>query len=756
MRRPLCMAALVYTISVWILLQIMPWKPEAYPEWNKEKVWAEGTIVSKEFKTNEKGEIRLLVSMKNAEVSSKKDGGKKLLLKRMLLCRLGDGSRETAEGLDEELPIGSRILLRGTFRCFPAASNPGEFDAALYYRTMGYTAQLTGGAVTETGMDAKRGVLYGMQIRKKALLYRVKRYFSRVLETCFTGQSAEIMKAMLLGEKGGLDPELKDLYQGAGIVHILAISGLHILMIGMGVFRMAGRARLPIPAAALLSMAVIWLYGEMTGTGPSSARAIVMFLLRMLAKLFRRTYDLLTAVSIAGVLLLIEEPLFLQQSGFLFSFGAVLGIALLVPSYESHLMKGLSVSLAALPVHLSSFGMFPIGSIALNLLVIPFMSTVMAGGLMTLMLGGICPPAGRVTGALSTAILILYEVLCKISGQIPGLQVILGASSLLQAAGYYAILIVIVSSGQIRKMPGKRRREGIRMALTILALFILLFRWQSGLETHAVDVGQGDGILIRADGTDLWIDGGSTDRQDVAKYQLLPLLRHYGVRRLECCILTHEDEDHMNGLTELLQSAGENGVPEIGALCLPSVLAEAKTGNYRKLEEIASKQGIPVRYLKKGDILENGKLRLLCLHPEENSSYAEPNARSTTLYLTYEAFSCLLNGDLEGEGEEQMLRYAGEALPGTQDHPVNVTLLHIAHHGSKGATSEAFLRKFHPQYAYVSCGKDNSYGHPHAETLQRLKEAGVQQIYDTRYDGEIVFRTNGKNLRARTYNGIIH
>ena len=103
-----------------------------------------------------------------------------------------------------------------------------------------------------------------------------------------------------------------------------------------------------------------------------------------------------------------------------------------------------------------------------------------------------------------------------------------------------------------------------------------------------------------------------------------------------------------------------------------------------------------------------------------------------------------------------MLRYAGEALTGTQDYPVNVTLLHIAHHGSKGATSEAFLRKFHPQYAYVSCGKDNSYGHPHAETLQRLKEAGVQQIYDTRYDGEIVFRTNGKNLRARTYNGIIH
>ena len=120
----------------------------------------------------------------------------------------------------------------------------------------------------------------------------------------------------------------------------------------------------------------------------------------------------------------------------------------------------------------------------------------------------------------------------------------------------------------------------------------------------------------------------------------------------------------MNGLAELLQSAGENGVPEIGALCLPSVLQETKTGNYRKLEEIAAKQGIPVRYLKKGDILENGKLRLLCLHPEENSSYAEPNARSTTLYLTYEAFSCLLNGDLEGEGRSRCSGMPGEHCRG--------------------------------------------------------------------------------------------
>ena len=288
------------------------------------------------------------------------------------------------------------------------------------------------------------------------------------------------------------------------------------------------------------------------------------------------------------------------------------------------------------------------------------------------------------------------------------------------------------------------------------------------------------------------MDGGSTDKSDVAKYQILPLLHYYGVRRLDCCILTHEDEDHRNGLAELLRSEGENGSVEIGLLLLPSARAEEKTEGYREMEKLASEHGVPVRYLKEGDLLERGKLRMECLHPEENSSYAEANERSVTLYLTYGDFSCLLNGDLEGAGEERLLQYVrtekGETekekeadeenhitgdekktdkesetmeseknMEGTEETAetveakIPVTLLHVAHHGSRGATSEEFLQTFRPMYAYVSCGEGNRYGHPHEETLERLQEAGVQRIYDTRYGGELTFTTDGKRLRVRTF-----
>ena len=794
MRRPLCMAALVYTISVWILLQFMPWEPETYPDWNKKSVWAEGIVVSKEYRTNENGEVKLLVELRDSLISetSWNSGGKEksgetgadsedkktLRLPRRLLCRMGDGSPERAEELDKRLPIGSRIAVEGKFRIFPQATNAGEFDSRLYYRILGCEAQLTGAELLTAEMPERSLTFRSLRLDVAELLHCVRRRMSLVLTECLPGQSAEIMKAMLLGDKGGLDPELKELYQGAGIVHILAISGLHILMIGMGVFRLLRRLRVGNAAAAVSAMTVILLYGQMTGMSASSRRAVLMFLLRMLAKLIHRTYDLLTAVSIAGVLLLIQEPFLLRYSGFLFSFGAVLGIALLMPSYETKLMKGLSVSLAVLPVHLVYYGTFPVLSILLNLLVIPLMSAVMAGGFLTLALGFVSSFLGKIAGAVPTGILVFYEALCKIAQSVPGQEMVFGAPSGWQTAVYLWILAVIafLKEGAELWKPLEtlhqetqeksenqliRRHESLRVVLTAAALLVLLVRIRPGLSLHAVDVGQGDGILIQADGASIWMDGGSTDKSDVAKYQIVPLLHYYGVRKLDCCILTHEDEDHRNGLAELLRNEGENGSVEIGLLLLPSVRAEEKTEGYREMEELAVEHGVPIRYLKEGDILEQGRLRMTCLHPEENSSYAEANERSTTLYLTYGDFSCLLNGDLEGSGEERLLEYVRTESTWMRDmaednavteSKIPVTLLHVAHHGSRGATSEEFLQTFRPMYAYISCGQDNRYGHPHKETLERLQEAGVQQIYDTRYSGELTFTTNGKKLRVTRNN----
>lgn len=803
MRRPLCFAVLVYTLSLWVILQLAPGREELFSDWEKQRVWAEGTVVSREYRSGTEGAGKLLVSLKNVTIRKKNETGtgkneemeeteeNGLEPETMLLCRVGAKSREKAEELDEALSVGSRVLMKGTFRTFSPATNAGEFDAATYYRSMGYGAQMTGAELIQSiPQELSPGPSAGSALRTvlwnsfAESMYRLRRHLGNILSACLPGQSAEIVRAMLLGERGGLDPELKDLYQGAGIVHILAISGLHITLIGMGVFHLLRKLRCSFPASAVTAAAVILLYGQLTGNSPSSFRAITMFLLRMLALLCHRTYDLLTALAVAALLLLIQEPLYLYHSGFLFSFSAVLGIALLAPAFDSRPMKGLCVILATLPVSLQEYGMISPYAFFLNLAVLPLMSVVMTGGLLVLFLGSFSVLAGKSAGIVPVSILALYEILCRGSRRLPFSQVILGAPSAGQIVIYVGILGAICflpalqqiteplwkktkplrkktnrAEEKEKRMQGEERlqkenrkpyekwtgSEKGRILLAAAAVFILLLRVQNGLEIHAVDVGQGDGILIRADGTDIWIDGGSTDKQDVARYQILPLLRHYGVRRLECCILTHEDEDHRNGLMELLAENGEPGAVEIGMLCLPSVEETGKTEGYREVEKLAEEKKIPVQYLKEGDLLCAGKLRMRCLHPEEDSTYADANERSVTMYLTYGAFSCLLNGDLEGEGEKRMLSY----VRGQGEKTMPLSLLHVAHHGSKGATSEEFLRVFRPQYGFVSCGRDNSYGHPHKETLQRLAACGTK-LYDTREDGEITFWTNGRILRVRT------
>lgn len=266
MRRPLCLIALGYTFILWIVLQLVPWRPQTFPDWEKKRVWAEGTVAAKEYKRSSNGEIRLLVSMENVvlheTVPQEGDGAEEEgteVLPQMLLCRSGDGSGESARSLDDALPMGTRVIMSGTFRSFPEATNAGEFYSARYYDTLGYSAQLTGGelagilsevqggindqlqnadcsqegGINDRPQDTSRGQeggkllwIFRVKSRWKENCHLLRRRLGDVLSDCLPGQSAELLKAMLLGEKGGIDPELKNLYQGAGIVHILAISGV--------------------------------------------------------------------------------------------------------------------------------------------------------------------------------------------------------------------------------------------------------------------------------------------------------------------------------------------------------------------------------------------------------------------------------------------------------------------------------------------------------------------------------------------------
>ncbi len=223
---------------------------------------------------------------------------------------------------EADIPLGRTVAVQGIFAPYSHATNPGEFDAAVYYRTLSVGGKLRKAQMKACGEDwwPVRNSLYELKCLLKERLYRI-----------FPGKEAAVMSALLLGDKKDLDSELKDLYKRNGILHILSISSLHITIIGMTVYRLLRRIGLPICPAAVGGSVLLLLYGGMTGFSVSACRAIGMYLIRMFGEVAGRTYDMLTALGVMGAVMVAWNPYYLQSSGFLLSFSSVLGLGVVSP-----------------------------------------------------------------------------------------------------------------------------------------------------------------------------------------------------------------------------------------------------------------------------------------------------------------------------------------------------------------------------------------------------------------------------------------
>ena len=255
-----------------------------------------------------------------------------------------------------------------------------------------------------------------------------------------------------------------------------------------------------------------------------------------------------------------------------------------------------------------------------------------------------------------------------------------------------------------------------------------------------LDVGQGDGLFLRTEGgTACLIDGGSSDIKQVGRYRILPFLKERGVGRLDYVLVTHTDGDHISGIRELLEQAGEPGGIRVETLLLSEQSAAEEAG--LQLIELAAQAGTSVRQIEAGMVLADGSASISCIHPGRGSFYADKNAGSLVLRLTYGDFSILLTGDLEETGEREILD-AGEEL--------TCDVLKAGHHGSRFSTTEEWMEKAAPKLTLISCGKNNSYGHPHEETIARIREAG-SGVLMTPEQGAVTIYSNGRDFWAEGF-----
>lgn len=622
--------------------------------------------------------------------------------------------------------IGGEVLVRGRFEAYREASNPGEFDACRYYRILGISGKLKNAEVLRTGTDYNKPV---------HMLYQFKLYLEKKIRSFYPQKEAGIMTTMLLGDKTGLDREIKDLYRAAGILHILSVSGLHVSLLCYGLYK--GLRRIGVPMRTAAAAGAIWaaVYGVMIGMGVSVFRAVLMFCLQMLAEWWGRTYDLLTALSVSAVLLLLMNPLYLYHSGFWLSYTCVLAISLLYPCLKipekrekgrvvillNSALLSVSITIATLPVFLWFYYEVTLWGIVWNLLVVPLMSVVLGGGIFTLFLPEAVKGFAGIIVRGICLLLSLFENLCHIT-EWTGLGTIIAGQPafwqiVLFAAGLLCFLAV---SGKLRYM----QRLAALMALT----GILILRPRAEFKITFLDVGQGDGICVQNENGNVYlIDGGSSSKSDVGTYQILPFLKQQGIRKIEAVFISHGDLDHVSGIRELLEA--QKGGVVIRQLILSGKGRAGFFDEYEELLKLCNETGTGVYIMQAGETVKDGKLSLACLHPDGEFE-GEKNASSQVLYLSYGDIKVLFTGDVEGGGESCLAQVMKEK------ELKDITILKVAHHGSKYSTSGQFLEQANPKAAIISCGKNNSYGHPHAELLERLKEQGCL-VFQTQKSGAI-------------------
>ena len=657
---------------------------------------------------------------------------------------------------EEELKPGMQIFVKGILKEVEGPTNPGGFDSSQYY--------------------ACRHIYYFM--KKAVLLKKTSTYSSyhqamlMVKEKCrqilenTAGKDAPVFEAIVLGEKTGLDSEIRMRYQLAGIVHILAISGLHISILGMGLYKLIKRVGFGIWPAGIFSLAVMLQYGMMTGGSVSTLRAVTMFLIAMGARITGRIYDMPSAVSVTAMMILAESPAYLLDSGFLLSFGCVLGICVAserICALAGAKRKGTKVFcesvalwLVTLPVMLKFFGEASLAGLVLNLAVLPSVGVVLAGGVAAMILGFVSIPTGRVMIFPARVLLFLYERLCELAGRSRWCTWIGGEPEIWQITIYYAILVAVLLIGQYIKESDQtkisRKQHILRISgIVLLILSILTLGKQSfrysfknqTLQITCLDVGQGDGILIRTpDNKHYLIDGGSSSQSELGRYCLLPALKSMGISCLDGIFISHTDKDHLSGVQELLEYM-EKGLTTIRAayLVLPGWTGPPEA--WTDLASAAQKAGIKTVTGNAGNIIRSGAAAFEILWPESTARGKDVNEEAMVMELTYGDFRMLFTGDIGADTEKKLL--SAGCLN-------DIDCLKVGHHGSGYSSSEEFLKKVKPELSIISCSSTNTYGHPSPETVKRLKDCGSQIEY-TMKNGAIILETNGKNLRIRRFFG---
>ena len=704
------------------------------------------------------------------------------------------------------LPLPGQICsVKGHFLELSPATNEGEFSLPSYYKGEGIS-----GVFQAKTIELVRGE--SSPFAKE--MFTLKQSLGNRIDALFPEETAGFLKSLFLGERSGITLSEKSLYQSAGISHILAISGLHLSLLGGFFYRLLRKIKLSSLLSSLITSFFLFSYFLFIGSSHSAFRALFMLFLRFAAIQLGKGKDLLSQLSFALLFLLWLNPLSLYSIGMQCSFFTLFVFFLLeerpgkavrkkkekalskickkhtlgfskhpslllkFPAYLSKLIPCLLSTLphrlqgsflfylAMLPLFSLTQFSFPLYAPLLNLLLLPLLPFFFLLGAVSIFLSYLPEQDFLLLRLLSFSSRFLLNLLFQIfhlfmekSLALPFSQILLGKMQALSVMLYFLFLYLLFFFPKAKSL-------SLLLSLGfLLSLPLYLPNPPKELEIAALDVGQGDGFVLRKGALVFTIDNGSTSKNLFPEQIFFPYCKAKRIQHIDYALLTHCDRDHISGIQALLE---KHPSISLSHLILPA--SALQDHRYDLLKRLAYNHGADVSYWQKGDELvfsEQGiclstkktawaenpstskkrgpdtkghQLHIRCFYPNDASYMEEANAHSIGCLLEYGHFRMLFTGDMPKESEEALLENCRE----TEASPI-VDVLKLAHHGSKTSSCPSFLSETRAKFALFSYGKKNRYGHPHKSTVENCKKYRLFPL-ETAKLGEILIKTNGEQF----------
>lgn len=620
---------------------------------------------------------------------------------------------------ESKLDIGNAIKASADVVIPKGVRNPGGFDERMYLMTQGVHYKAYADEVK----------IVGTQQGLRVLAAQVRAHIAATVDNIFDTDAAPIAKAMLLGDKNGLDEETYSAFKDTGMAHVLAVSGLHAGILIAFIYYVLRMLRVGRTPRLIVAIGFITVYAFVTGLTPSIVRASIMAICLLLGKHYGRQTDTLNFLSLSFILSLIINPLDMFSAGFQLSFGAVFGMLTLGWQLKywldrrlpETLRRGgdmLSVSAGAtagtIPILASAFNRISIFSVITNVIIIPFASVTIILVFIATLLGLIIIPLGVFAAHVAA---VFIQVLSAVVDWIANFPLVAADVATLHWSLIIAFFILLLVSSKYVLVKMKVK-VWLSAVLTVVVIACAVLTVRSGMYMVFLDVGQGDSAFIKTDqGGEYFIDGG----RERSSREIVDFTKRNGYTP-DAAFVTHTDDDHFAGIVALYE-----------ARLLKKVYCSWQEKDFVQ----TSMPDAEVVPLCAGDtVLLDEHTRALVLYPYKETATIKKNDSSLVLLVEYAEHSALFAGDISGNIETML-------FSGLTD----IDIYKAAHHGSKYSSYRLPMSVLSPQYSVVSVGY-NSFGHPHEWAMNCLEEYS-DEVFTTLDDYAIEFKI-GDDIRVNT------